>query len=61
LKCLSRQNIETIAARVVNAYYQLPELQGKPIHRIDPELLLTDLLGLSIDYQHLSLDSSISV
>lgn len=59
MKCLSRQNIETIAARVVNAYYQLPELQGKPIHRIDPELLLTDLLGLSIDYQHLSLDSSI--
>ena len=59
MKCLSRQDIEAIATRVVNAYYRLPELQGQPIHRIDPELLLTKVLGLNIEYYHLSLDNSI--
>ncbi|NCD03995.1 MAG: ImmA/IrrE family metallo-endopeptidase [Clostridia bacterium] len=59
MKCLSRQDIEAIATRVVTAYYRLPELQGQPIHRIDPELLLTKVLGLSIEYCHLSRDNSI--
>lgn len=59
MKCLSRQDIEAIATRVVNAYYKLPELQGEPIYRIDPELLLQSLLGLSVDYHHLSPDNSI--
>lgn len=59
MKCLSRQDIEAIATRIVNAYYRLPELQGQPIYRIDPELLLTKVLGLNIEYYHLSRDNSI--
>lgn len=59
MKCLSRQDIEAIATRVVNAYSRLPELQGKPIYRIDPELLLKRVLGLNIEYLHLSRDNSI--
>ena len=59
MKCLSRQDIEAIATRVVTAYYKLPELQGQQIHRIDPELLLTKVLGLNIEYYHLSRDNSI--
>ncbi len=59
MKCLSRQDIEAIAARVVNAYIRLPELQGKPLYRIEPERLLQNVLGLNIDYHHLSMDNSV--
>lgn len=59
MKCLSRKDIEAIAARVLKAYKKLPEVAGKDILRIDPELLLTRLLGLKIEYARLSLDGSV--
>lgn len=59
LKHLSRKDIEAIAERIVTAYKQLPEIKNTNIYRIEPELLLTKLLGLKIEYQHLSLDGSI--
>jgi len=59
LKCLSRKDIEDIATRVLKAYYKLPEVANKEKYRIEPELLLTELLGLKIEYAHLSLDRSI--
>lgn len=59
LKCLSRKDIEEIARRVLKAYYQLPDVAGTEAFRINPELLLTELLGLKIEYAHLSIDRSI--
>lgn len=56
---LSRKDLENIAERVLVSYRKLPEVQKKKIYRIDPELLLTRVLGLNIEYQHLSVDGSI--
>lgn len=49
MKHLSRKEIEAIAARVVTAYKKLPELEGQAIYRIEPELLIRNLLGLNIN------------
>lgn len=54
MKALSRSDIEQIAAQVIAAYRKLPQLSGKEIYKIDPEILCKDLLNLSIDYKHLS-------
>ena len=51
---LSRYDIEAIANRVITAYKKLPALCGQQIKRIQPELLICDLLGLSMDYKMLS-------
>lgn len=59
MKRLSRKEIEAIGTRVVDAYKKLPELQGKEIYRIEPELLIKSLLGLNIEYHHLSLNGRI--
>lgn len=59
MKHLSRIDIEVIAEKIIKAYRELPEVKNKKIYRIEPELLLTKLLGLKIEYQHLSLDGSI--
>ena len=59
MKHLSRKEIEAIAARVVTAYKKLPELEGQPIYRIEPELLIRNLLRLNIEYHHLSLNGSV--
>lgn len=59
MKHLSRIDIEAIAEKIIKAYKELPEVKNKKIYRIEPELLLTRLLGLRIEYQHLSLDGSI--
>lgn len=56
MKYLSRFDIEAIAQRVIASYSKLPELHGKPISRVDPELLVTNLLQLKIGYAHLSMD-----
>ena len=56
---LSRKDLENIAERVLVSYRKLPEVQKKKMYRIDPELLLTKVLGLNIEYQHLSVDGSI--
>lgn len=51
---LSGQDIESVASRVLRAYKMLPEVQNSKIKNIDPSILLTSLLGLSIEYRHLS-------
>ena len=56
---LSRKDLEDIAERVVTSYKNLPEIKRKKMYRIDPELLITKVLGLKLDYQHLSTDGSI--
>lgn len=56
---LSRKDLENIAERVLISYRNLPEVKKKKMYRIDPELLLTKVLGLNIEYQHLSVDGSI--
>ena len=55
---LSRKDLENIAERVLVSYRKLPEVQKKKMYRIDPELLLTRVLGLNIEYHHLSVDGS---
>lgn len=59
MKRLSRKDIDAIGMRIFEAYKKLPQLQGKTIYNVNPELLCSDLLGLHLDYQHLSLDRSI--
>lgn len=38
---------------------KLPEVKGQPVFRIVPEILAETLLGLRVDYQHLSIDGTI--
>lgn len=59
LKRLSRKDLESIADRVIKAYMKLPEIAGYPVFRIYPEILAEKLLGLKVDYRHLSTDGSI--
>lgn len=56
---LSRYDIEMIAKRVITAYKKLPSLCGQQIKMVQPELLICDLLGLSIDYHILSKNGDI--
>lgn len=51
---LTRYDIEMIACRVITAYRKLPSLCGQPINKVRPELLIRDLLGLTMDYHFLS-------
>ena len=59
MKRLTRVYIEGIADRILKAYMNLPEIKGTEIYRIDPEFLLTRVLGLKIEYAHLSLDGTV--
>ena len=45
--------------KYVQAYMALPDVRNTQIYRIDPELLLEKVLGLNVEYQHLSYDGSI--
>ena len=56
---LSRKDIEIISERVIRAYMKLPDLQGTTIYKIIPDKLITELLGLNLEYHHLSLDGSV--
>lgn len=56
MKHLSRFDIEAIADKYVQAYMALPDVRNTQIYRIDPELLLEKVLGLNVEYQHLSYD-----
>lgn len=56
---LSRQDIESIAQRVIAAYRRLPIFQERPPNMVCPETLVHDLLGLSIEYHTLSRNRSI--
>lgn len=55
---LSREKIERIAARVVDAYWRL-ESQADTEKRIFPEILAQKLLGLKVEYRTLSRNGSI--
>lgn len=59
MKRLSRKDIEEIATRVVAQYRSLPEIAGKELQPINPEILVKRLFGLTIDYHHLSIDGTI--
>lgn len=59
MRRLSRNELQAIADRVITAYKKLPENQGKVLLKVEPEKLLKNLLGLNIDYKHLSRDGSI--
>ncbi len=54
---LSHNDLDAIADRVFRAYSRLPEVRaaGQVLY-VDPALLLKALLGLSIEYRHLSRD-----
>ena len=56
---LSYNDLDAIAARVFRAYSKLPEVQaaGQLLY-VDPNLLLKALLGLTIEYRHLSEDGT---
>lgn len=56
---LSRKGIEEIAQRAVAAYKKLPVFKGKQLRRVEPEIFVRDLLGLTIEYHSLSPDGSI--
>ena len=51
---LSYDDMEVIAARVLRAYEKLPEVSATDLLYVDPDLLLRSLLGLKIEYRHLS-------
>ena len=55
---LSYSELDRIADRVVNAYAKLPEVSISDYLYVDPELLLRSLLGLEIEYRHLSADGT---
>ena len=56
---LKKSTMEKIAERVLNAYWLLPEAEAETATRVVPELLAQEIVGLSIEYWHLSPDMSI--
>lgn len=48
--------MKPLAARVIRAYAALPGIAGQAIERVDIDYLCHSLLGLRIDYRHLSKD-----
>lgn len=56
---LFRRDLEGIACRVFTAYKRLSEVSNEETNCIDPELLTRRLLGLALDYCHLSKDGSV--
>ena len=51
-----QSNLEAIGARVIRAYAALPGVAGQALERVDIDYLCHSLLGLQIDYRHLSKD-----
>ena len=56
---LSRTDLEGIAERIFAAYKRLPELEGREVYSVDPELLARRALGLRVEYHTLSPDGSV--
>ena len=56
---LTKSKMEEIANRVLNAYWLLPEAEAETATRVIPELLAQEIVGLTIEYWHLSPDMSI--
>ena len=51
---LSRYDIELIAQRVINVYRKLPNHHGQEVDMVQPDLLICDMLGLSVGHHTLS-------
>ena len=56
---IKKSTMEEIAERVLAAYWLLPEAKKGTATRVVPELLAQEIVGLSIEYWHLSPDMSI--
>ena len=57
MKILKRTDIEAIGNRIYTAYRKLPQVaEQHMICAVDPDILLPHLLGLDIDYRHISTD-----
>lgn len=56
---LTKGEIEAIAQRVVTAYFKLPMQEEQLPTAIDPEQLAKELLGLTVEYHHLSPEGNI--
>ena len=56
---LSRQEFESITQRVNLNYRDIAKAKGAPLEFVDPCFLAREVLGLTIEYWHLSLDNSI--
>lgn len=56
---LSRNDIEALAGKILSNYKNLHRFDDFPADWVDPYILAHDLLGLTIDYYHLSDDGSI--
>ena len=52
---LDNNALEKVSVRVLRAYWKLPTAKETPWY-VDPDLLLSELLGLSIQFRHLSND-----
>ena len=55
---LSRWDLEQIAYRVTQAYARKVGVKYADLDRVVPETVLQDVLGLRIQYEHLSLDGN---
>ena len=56
---LRKKTEKEIQDMFVKAYFELPEIKKSQVYRIEPELMLEKVLGLTIEYMHLSYDGSI--
>ena len=56
---LSAETIEAIASRVLRAYAKLPEVQENGFYYVVPNELVHTLLGLTVEFRHLSEDGDI--
>lgn len=59
MKHLSRNDIESIAARVITQYSHLSEISDSQIYKVNPLLLADKVFGLTVDFHRLSSDGSI--
>ena len=56
----TKRQLEELALGFVNKYYEVQKKRGfKKVKKIEPEIMLRDVLGLDIQYHRLSLDNSI--
>ena len=59
LNYLSRRDIEIIADKIIDKYKQLPDVDGKCLYRVEPDKLIGELLRLTVEYKHLSVDGTL--
>lgn len=59
MKVLNERELKAIAERVVRAYKRLPEVQETEFLYVDPAVLARQLLGLTLEFHHLSEDGNV--